>query len=265
MKVETFCIVPDEVLFSYIKENCANARHWAKLSEAHGGHAVLVGGGPSLRSRLSSIKARQDHGQKVFAMNGAAKFLADNGIFPDYQVLLDPQDFVTEFIGPAKDHLVASQCHPSVLRALPDATLWHLAVDGVNELIPDRDEDFCLVGGGITVGHSAMYLAYSMGFRNIHCYGFDSSFAFGDKSPHAYSEPNETIAELGKARLEAGIVTASVGTQKFATTLGLFQQAETFPETVKILSNFGCIITIDCDGLLRAIVEHVNKEAAEAA
>lgn len=263
MEIEVFCITPDEELFAHIRENCAATKRWAKTIPAHDGAAVLVGGGPSLRRKIENIRARQDNGQKVFALNGAAKFLNENGILPDYQVLLDPQPLLAEYIAPAKDYLVASQCHPSILKALPDATLWHLASEGVEEQIPDFDEDFCLVGGGLSVGLSAMCVAYSMGYRKLHIYGYDSSFE--EDEGHAYPTPDFSAKTVHK-RLDAGTVLAKCAGKVFHTTLGLYKQAEMFHKVSGDLIDMGTLLTVECDGLLRAMVDENNRlNAAEAA
>lgn len=265
MEIEVFCIAPNEELFSQIRENCAATRRWAKAIPAHDGAAVLVGGGPSLRKNLDGVRMRQEHGQKVFALNGACKFLNDNGITPDYQVLLDPQPLLIDYIGDAKEHLVASQCHPSILKALPNATLWHLDVEGAKEQIPPFDDDYCLVGGGITVGLSAMCVAYSMGYRAIHCYGYDSSYA-DDGQDHAYAAPADVGSKVVHKRLDHNTIVVTYAGKKFNTSLCLFQQAQTFQKTAGDLIELGCLITVNCDGLLRSIVDENNRlTAAEAA
>lgn len=258
MEIDVFCITPDEELFSHIRENSASCKRWAKSVEAHDGAAVLVGGGPSLRSRLEAIKYRQGIGQKIFALNGACKFLNDNGIIPDYQVLLDPQEFLTDYIGNAREYLVASQCHPSIFAAHPDATLWHLCVEGAEEQIPDHDDSYCLVGGGVTVGLTSMCLAYSMGYRTLHCYGYDSSST--EDGDHAFPTPIKGIVQI----FDAPPVQVRVGIQKFASTLCLVKQAQNFPKLCDDLIDRGCTITLDCDGLLWAIVQQ-NLIAAQAA
>lgn len=257
MQIEVFCITPDEELFSYIRENCASTKRWAKTQPAHDGAAVIVGGGPSVLSRLDGIRMRQEHGQTVFALNGAAKLLNDNGILPDYQVLLDPQQLLHDYIAPAKDYLVASQCHPSILKRLPDAMLWHLATEGVAEQIPPHDDDYCLTGGGISVGLSTLCLAYALGYRKLHCYGFDSSYS-GDKG-HAYPVTQKPAEHQ---RLDAGLISVRTFGQKFVTTLGLYHQAQEFHRVAGDLIDLGCLVTVDCDGLLRAMVDANNASAA---
>lgn len=261
MELDTFCVTPDEVLFSQIRENCASRKKWSKRIVAHDGQAVLVGGGPSLRDNVPEIRWRQELGQTVFALNGACGFLNARGIIPDFQVLLDPQEQLGLVIAKARDYLIASQCHPKVVASLPDATLWHLAVDGAEEQVPSHDEDFCLVGGGLTVGLSSMCLAYSMGYRKLHLYGYDSSA--DEAGDHAYNNHVDTEASFHS---EPGVI-FTVGTKAFKTTIGLAKQAQQFPKLCNDLIDLGCLITVTGGGLIRAIVEETHKQpiAAEAA
>ncbi len=261
MEIDVHCITPDEELFSQIRENSASCKRWAKSVEPHEGIAVVVGGGPSLRSRLGAIKYRQNLGQTVFALNGAAKFLNDNDVIPDFQVMLDPQPFLTGYIGQAREYLIASQCHPDVLKAVPDPILWHLAVEGAEEQLPPHDDSFCLVGGGITVGLSSLCLIYSMGYRKIHCYGYDSSY---EDTSHAYTTPDISPVKVIYKPIAGEKVSVTVGGKKFITTLCLTKQAQQFPKLCDDLIDMGCTVTLDCDGLLWAIVQQ-NLIAAQAA
>lgn len=261
MEIDVFCITPDDELFAQIRANSASCKRWAKSVEAHDGAAVLIGGGPSVRSRLEAIKYRQSQGQTIFALNGVCKFLNENGIIPDYQVLLDPQEFLTSYIGVAKDYLVASQCHPSVLAAVPDPTLWHMAVEGVEAQIPETGEDLLMVGGGVTVGLTSMCLAYSMGYRVLHCYGLDSSY---EDQTHAYPLPAIDAAKILHKPVAGERVCVTTGGKKFISTLCLTKQAQNFPKLCDDLMDLGCTVTLDCDGLLWAIVQQ-NLIAAQAA
>jgi hypothetical protein len=262
MEIDVFCITPDEELFSQVRENCASTRRWAKSVDPHDGVAVLVAGGPSLRSRIDAIKYRQELGQKIFALNGVCKLLNDNGITPDYQVLLDPQEFLTAYIGNAKEYLVASQCHPAVLSAVPDPVLWHFAAEGIEEHIPEHDDSYCMVGGGVTVALTSMCLAYSMGYRTLHCYGYDSSYE--NEASHAYAVPSFPAELISHMPTAGERVTVTTGGKTYVSTLCLTKQAQKFPALCDDLMDRGCTITLDCDGLLWAITQQ-NLIAALAA
>lgn len=262
MEIDVHCITPDEELFSHIRENSASCKRWAKSIEAHDGAAVLVGGGPSLRSRMEAVKYRQVQGQKIFALNGTCRFLNENGVIPDYQVMLDPQEFLTAYIGIAKEYLVSSQCHPSVLAAVPDPTLWHMAIEGAEAQIPDNGEDLLMVGGGVTVGLTSMCLAYGLGYRMLHCYGYDSSYEEGQT--HAYSLPEIRKEQIIHMPIAGERVSVSMPGKRFMSTLCLVKQAQNFPKLCDDLMDLGCTVTLDCDGLLWALVQQ-NLIAAQAA
>lgn len=259
MEIDVFCVTPDEELFAQIRENCALYKKWVKSVPAHDGHAILVGGGPSLPDKLSEIRQRQELGQTIFALNGAAGFLNAHGIFPDYQVLLDPQEQLGLLISPAKDYLVASQCHPAVVRAVPDPTLWHLAVEGAEAQVPDHCEDFCIVGGGITVGLSAMCLVYALGYRMLHLYGYDSSAA--ENGDHAYANAVDTSAHFHSEPE----LTFTVGNRDFKTTVALAKQAQHFPKLCNDLIDRGCLITVNSAGLIMAVIEEGRKYTLQSA
>ena len=262
MEIDLFCIEPDSALIPRIQRNCATYPLRVKGVSAHDGVAVLVGGGPSVRDKISSIRKRRDLGQSIFALNGAAKFLNDNGIVPDYQVILDPQDFMVDYFGDARDYLLASQCHPDVLAASPKPPiLWHIAMEGREEITPHHPAGDCLVGGGYTVGLCAMCLVYARGFREIHIYGYDSSST--EQGDHAYPCPIKGVDRVFDTTQD---VVVTIGSKSFRTTFSLAKQAQTFPKLCADLISAGCLITVDSGGLLQAVVEENNRlNAAEAA
>lgn len=262
MEIELVSILPDDVLIPRIRENCERYSGRVRQVQAHDGHAVLVGGGPSLRDKISSIRQRQDHGQTIFALNGAGGFLNANGIVPDYQVLLDPQEFLKQYIAPAKSYLIASQCHPDTLAASPiTPILWHVASEGREEATPHHPDGDCLVGGGYSVGLCSMCLVYAMGYRQLHLYGYDSSVTeLGD---HAYPCPIKGVDQVFDT---APCVVATIGGKRFQTTFQLAKQAQTFLKVCDDIIDAGCTVTVDCGGLLRAIVdENTRLNAAQAA
>jgi hypothetical protein len=262
MEIDLFCVEPDSKLVPRIQENCARYPLRVRQEAAHDGHAVLVGGGPSLRDRISSIKQRQEHGQTVFALNGAAGFLNANGIIPDYQVLLDPQELLKDYFRPAGGYLIASQCHPAVLAASPKPPiLWHVATEGREETTPLHPDGDCLVGGGYTVGLCSMCLVYALGYRQLHLYGYDSSVT--EQGDHAYPCPVPGVQQVFDAD---PCVVVTIAGRKFRTTFSLAKQAQTFPKVCDDLIDAGCTVTVDCDGLLKAIVDESNRlNAAQAA
>lgn len=214
--------------------------------EAHDGHAVLVGGGPSLAGDLDEIRRRALDGQTIFALNGAAHYLIQKGIQPDYCVLLDARPENVRFVTPHHDcsYLLASQCHADVFDALPRRKIqvWHCAVQA-GDVLPPVDPPHHYVMGNVTVGLTAMSLVFMMGYRKLHLYGYDSSDALeGDM--HAY--------EQTQGRAESTRLQVWCNGRKFTAGIAMYAQAEGFEAVAHMLMNAdeNCLITVHGDGLL---------------
>lgn len=253
MQIDITCNTEDEVLFQNIEVNSRRDLEWITEVPAHDGHAVIVGGGPSLKDSIETIRWRQGLGQKVFALNGAAGFLLDSGVIPDYQVILDARNENWKLVGNAREYLFASQCDPDVFRVAEKCkvSLWHPKIDGIEDHLPDRRESLTLIGGGTTVGLSAMCLAYTMGYRKLHLFGYDSSHK--EDEGHAYSQPMNDREPICKV---------TVYGKTFKSSLAMAKQAEFFPTVCDQLIDLGCVITVDGDGLLPFIVRENARRAA---
>lgn len=276
MDIQIFCNTDDEQLFANIEANSKLPLEWVKSVEAHDGHAVIVGGGPSAADQIESIRRRQSLGQTVFALNGAAEWLYKQGVRPDFQVVVDARAHNKRFVRYpwAKTALLASQCDQSLFMKEPswtdsvrgfeplpeipatravrtDVKLWHPVIEGITEHIQD-DREFALVGGGTTVGLSAMALAYTMGYRKMHLYGYDSCHAEG--KGHAYAQPENATEPDCKV---------TVFGKTFRASLAMAKQAEFFPELCNNLIDMGCVITCDGDGLIPWILKN-NRPMTEA-
>jgi hypothetical protein len=243
LPVHVICNTSDEDLHRNIKANSARARQiargWVKSQPAHDRVAVLVGSGPSLADTLEEVRERFTAGDTVFAMNGAANYLNAHGIRPDFQVMIDPREETKQLIGPADDHLIASQCHPSVFDAVPHAKLYHLQIEGIDDDLPEYPHPFALVGGAASVGNTSTVLAYVLGYRTLHLYGYDSSHR--DAQSHAFhqkmndGEPNCIVTWNGK---------------NYRTSLTMKLQAEKAQETLRALETAGVEIHVHGSGLL---------------
>jgi 2-polyprenyl-3-methyl-5-hydroxy-6-metoxy-1,4-benzoquinol methylase len=239
LPVHVVCNTDDDVLNENIRVNSRRAGKWLEQSEAHNGVAVLCGSGPSLADTLPEIRKRCAEGAKLFAMNGAAAFLAANELLPDYQVILDARPETADLVGTARQHLFASQCAPETFDRAPNPILWHMQIEGIDDLIPDYDDGFAMIGGAASVGNTATCLAYAMGFREIHCYGYDSSYR--DDHGHAFpqamndGEPCAMVPWRGK---------------HYRVSLTMKLQAEKFQGTAKALKDLGCKIEVHGSGLL---------------
>lgn len=261
MNIQVSCATPEVELYANVHATSRLCRNWLLQSPAHDGHAVLVGGGPSLVDKLPLLKTRHALGQTIFALNGACRFLNDEGIVPDYQVFLDANTDMVSRVGKAKHYLVASQCAPRLVQYLmPNVTLWHFALPELERHIPDYDRPFNLIGGRVSVGLTSMCLAYTMGYRKLHLFGYDSSNKAG--KDHAYDVP-KTEERLGGQILNS--VKVTYGGREFESTLSMAYQAEQFPKVCNDLIDAGCVITLDCDGLIMAVLDDMQSRDVLAA
>lgn len=252
LPVHVICNTSDEQLFENIRINSRRENPWLRPQPAHDRVAVLCGSGPSMADHIKDIRKWYDAGAQVFAMNGAAKFLADQGIVPDFQVIIDAREETATLAGPALTHLFASQVHPKCFENAPNALIWHLQIEGIDDHIPDPGENILFIGGAASVGNTATCLAYAMGYRNLQIYGYDSSHR--GTNGHAFhqkmndGDPCASVTFCGK---------------EYICSLTMKLQAEKFQETGRLLQQAGCHITVHGDGLLPAMWNTPKEQISE--
>lgn len=214
-----------------------------KATEAHDGVLCIVGGGPSLADDIEEIRGRWKGGAVIWSLNNSFKYLRDNGIEAHAHVMLDAREKNVEFVLPSHaTRIYASTVHPEVFKAAElsggEILIWHPMIAGILGKLENKPA--VLIGCGNSVGLKALGLAMVMGFRDVHLYGYDSSYR-GDEN-HAYKQPlndNERIIE------------AQVNGRKFKTAPWMAMQTDEFKETCKDLcENHGMKFTIHGDGLL---------------
>lgn len=184
--------------------------------EPHDDEVCIVGGGPSVRSAISLLRAKRNCGSVIWALNGAGLWLAENGIEPDATWLLDARPENVGFIPPAPTatFFIASQCHPDVFRATEGCNVVLYHTDACRDYVPI---DTTLVGGGSTVGLKAMAGAYMLGYKHICLFGMDSCYSGDDH--HAFPQSmndGETVLE------------PVIGGKKFRASAWMVQQAIEF-------------------------------------
>ena len=251
---------PDEVFRANMTANGKRTDvPWLSLAGPHEGHAVMVGGGSSLEIQLHEVSDRKAWGQTIFALNGAAKYLADNGIQADYQVICDSRPKNIEFLHGlhAKKYLISSICDPSLFDHLvehgADVTMFHQPHPDLNDCLSNgqnKGRNIVLVGGMITVGLVGISAATAMGYRLIHLYGYDSSDS-DDGRAHAYSQDKNTAESK-----RLGIICAG---RQFSCSFAMFKQAEAFSRFAGMLAEFGCTLTVHGDGLLPTIAREMTN------
>lgn len=256
--VTLLCNTDDAVRKHNIAVNSRQQLPWLNAVPAHCGVAVLCGSGPSIRDHANEIAELKEHGATVFALNGAALWLNELGLVPDYQVMIDARRENMSLLGDAHHYLMASQCHPDVVDEEPfDTTLVHMLWEHLDECLPDDEceRDYTVVGCGASVGIVATFIAYAMGYRKLELYGYDSS--------------HKTLAESHVRRQEMndGEPCAQVvfGGKTYLASLVMKQQAEQFATVRHALNELGVSVNVHGTGLLPDMLKMIDQIDGERA
>ncbi len=247
----------------------------SQLENSQKGRLLICGGGPSLNDTLKTIKRLGKKG-KILACNKTHDWLLHKGITPDYGCLLDPKQWVAEYIQkPQKNttYLVAGQCHPLVFDALRKANvvLWHAGVDYYTvewptEILKNEfaNRDWKVVPGPTTVGLRAVLVGYLLGFREFHLFGFDSSLT--NNKAHAYAKPKPPDAKEGQIVLQS-----KVGKETFMTNSHMAKQCMDFEDLLEKIGDFmkrkifqPIDITVHGSGLLPSLAAGYGLHADDA-
>ncbi len=237
---------PVEEINDNILKNSFIYTKWLSAEVENDKPAILIGGGASINDHIKDIQNLQREGGIVFAMNGASSWACDNGIAVDYQVILDAKEETADLVDQsANEHLFASQCHTKTLCRSNKLTLWHLSRPGTEELFPAhrvRDGGYTLVGGDSSVGVCALCVAYILGFRDLHVFGYDTSYREGKS--HGY-----------KQRINATMPTMKTGWagKEYTISLAMRDQCQLFMAYSSALKAEGCSFKVYGEGLLQSV------------
>lgn len=143
--------------------------------------AVIIGGAPSVDNYIEKIKELQAEGAKVFAIERMYQWCHNNGITPDYCVVLDACDDVVDAFPKVYEKtkfLIATQSNPNVLPLLKgqDVYVFSTHQKGTNQQDLWYKYGYkraAIINGGGSVTICALMLAYSLGIRKAHIFGFD--------------------------------------------------------------------------------------------
>jgi uncharacterized Rossmann fold enzyme len=253
--------VSDDFAYDNIKANVTRDLEWFSGFDKQSKAVVIVGGGPSMRDSLQSIKDHRRRGAKIVSVNNALAYLHDRGVTPDVHVMLDARPENAQFVENAPKsvrYFLASQVHPCVFDALTDhnVVLWHSGMHDGERLMeivkPWFDEGphqrpVVFVPGGGTVGLRALNLAWLSGYRKIHLYGFDS--CYHDDAHHAYAQP------LNDG--DATMMVALAGKQ-YRCAPWMVRQAMEFQENYRALVDQGVRIFVHGRGLIPDVWRLLN-------
>jgi uncharacterized Rossmann fold enzyme len=224
---------------------------------------VIVCGGPSMKSRVDEIRQRQRRGAKVITVNNTLSFLMARGIKPHAHVMLDARPENVEFLKDAPKgvrYLLATQCHPSLFETLADheVVVWHNFIgEELRKLLEPYWEThpIVMVPGGGTVGLRALNLAWLSGYKRVHIYGMDGSYA-ADGSHHAYPQ----ALNDGERTLDV-----QCGPKRYRCAYWQVRQCEEFREAYVHLTGEGVRVWVHGEGLIPDVWRSLRDESAAAA
>lgn len=261
-------------------EYCAKLglRFFIPTPNRHELEAVLVGSGPSVRNEVGSLK-KKTHDKKYmfFGIKGGHDFLLENDIEPHFAVCVDPLEinYKENFLRDAKycKYFIASQCHPTMFDSLlgrkKEVIIWHLLTDNLLKWSQEECSPIYqhyMIPGGSTSGLRAIVLAYAMGFRKFHLYGYDSCLTVTDpkKPANLRKVGGEKYEELNKEGKPKAIQ-LTVGNKQFLADPAFASQANEIQELIKSMwkPNDPFWFRPYGQGLIQHILRERYREGAE--
>jgi uncharacterized Rossmann fold enzyme len=209
------------------------------------GAVAIVGSGPSLKTNWQEL---QNFDGDIIACNASCQFLLEKGIVPTYMFCFDADPLVMEFFTPRKDitYLMASRCVPAAFEILKGCKIvvWHAAGDeNICSILEKNNKMEPMVAGGSASVTRAMVLAIPMGYKNIHVYGADSSFANGE-------------THIRKSTTNERRMAIKCGGRVFEVAPWMTLQVDDLKKLVPLIKYVGVTLFFHGDGLL----QHVAKE-----
>lgn len=258
--IKAHCTVntEDQVLIEQIKHNIQLGLTEIVPQPEQPGELIILAGGPSLNEFTDEIRLNKIMGVPIVTVNGAYNWALEHGIKPDAQIVLDAREFNKRFVEPNVESckfLLASQCHPELVKAVPpgQAFLWHSGQENVQDAMKavygDEQHDYFPVFGGMTVMLRAFPLLIMMGYRKFVVYGFDSCLM--DEQHHGYRQPENDYTAT---------VDVECGGRTFTCHAWHVTQAQEFVELQQMIADL-CEMDVKGDGL----IAHIIKTGAELA
>lgn len=244
------CNTPADVTCSQLKVNVERDLPWLDQEKLKDKPLVIVAGGPSLKECWQHIPS---HNGDILALNNAYSFLMENKIEPDYFMLLDARYDNIEFLRTLSrktKHFIAAQAHPAIFDHLKEynTCLYLTILPETLELTSHIDKPKLRIAGSVgTVGIKALCLAYALGYRELHLYGYDSSYQ--EEEHHAFRQVLNDTSKKIDIYLDG---------KKYITTPTFAHQASEFCAMAQGMVRIGFDINLHCSGLLPDLVAYSN-------
>lgn len=200
----------------------------------------IVGAGASLADTYDDLRGH------VIAVNSSLGFLLGKGIVPQMAMFWDASPLIYEFAIPHPDvtYLVCARCHPYVFERLKGCRVVVWFADGdhdVTAMLRNRGINEPMIKGGSAGVTRAMFLAFALGYRELHVYGADSSLSGSRTHVQGSLVPEDELTIH---------LTPDGSGPAFRTTPWLAVQALEHSKIVPMFRNLGAQIAVHGDGLL---------------
>ncbi len=254
--IEGVCVLDDKSCRRNVRLSLRRGLRVCGWSPKRVGSLAIVGSGPSVSGYLGELK---EWPGEIWAINGAYRYLIENGVHVHGFVGLDPVPGLKEYVEVRRGHttfLLASVCDPSVFDELKDEDvwLWH-SKQGELFRYPKGSQ---VVGGGTTCLTRAPFLAHMVGWRDITVYGADSSF---DEDAYCY-RTGAFREDTTRPRIPVEVA----GTNKvFWTEANLLKQVSVFGVMMRMFNETHPILKMRCGGLMQAFLDSPMYEIRDAA
>lgn len=216
---------------------------------------TVIANGPSARFvDLKELTQRTE----TLSVNGSLKLFLDQGVYPTFWAVCDPQELVVDFLpeNPPQEttYLVASKCHPRVFEKLKNnrVLIWHLNdihVPGKINIPPTCSITVC-----------AAWLMIYMGYVDLEFWGWDGCFlndrhhavVADDFKPEVYLNYGGTIVKdsEGHDKVEGG--------RFFPTTVAWAAEAKGAEQFFQLAKYFDVRLTLHGGGMFATAKDFLN-------
>ena len=154
----------------------------SELFKKHSGsEAIIISGGPTVNGYLDKIRHIHDNGGIIFCIERMVKWLLDNGIVPDYAVVMDMADDVSDsfkVLHPDINYIVHTNCNDDLYKILNNSKVNVFSSEqlGVNhgDILKDNGyESVAMINTWGSISLACFSVAMYLGIKNIHVFGFD--------------------------------------------------------------------------------------------
>lgn len=271
LRVHARCVADFPTIREHV-EYCAKLglKFFVPTPQRHDLEAVLVGSGPSVKDEVNNLrKKRKNPKYMFFGIKGGHDFLVDSGITPHFGVAVDPLEKIhrENFLKRATDckYFIASQCHPTLFDMLmqrgDQVIVWHLLTDNLLKWSQEENSPVYkhyMIPGGSTSGLRSIVLAYAMGFRKFHLYGYDSCLT---------GSLRKVGGELCEGKDEKGrdkAIEVFISGKKFMADRAMAAQATEFQDLIKSMwkADDPFYVRGYGKGMIQTIIRERYKEGA---